>query len=107
MKLLREYETLLEDINDAHYDEEKNNILIALQGKIDDMNIWDLESDAKSILNKLGITDYTVKMGTLSGGQKKRVFLASSLITPCELLVLDEPTNHLDANSIEWLRRIY
>lgn len=103
MKLLREYETLLEDINTGNYDEEKNNRLIALQGKIDDMNIWDLESDAKSILNKLGITDYTVKMGVLSGGQKKRVFLASSLITPCELLVLDEPTNHLDANSIEWL----
>lgn len=103
MKLLMEYESLLNNINNGISSEENNNNLISLQSKIDSMNLWDLESDAKSILNKLGIKDYTAKMGTLSGGQKKRVFLASSLITPCELLVLDEPTNHLDASSIEWL----
>lgn len=100
MKLLMEYEELLEKVNN---DISLNDKLIALQSKIDTMNLWDLESDAKTILTKLEISDFNKKMSELSGGQKKRVFLASSLITPCELLVLDEPTNHLDSESIEWL----
>ena len=100
MKLLMEYEDLLEKVI---VDPSLNDRLIQLQSKIDTMNLWDLESDAKTILTKLGILDFNQKMSQLSGGQKKRVFLASSLITPCELLVLDEPTNHLDSESIEWL----
>ncbi len=59
--------------------------------------------EAKFILNKLGITDFSAKISSLSGGQKKRVAMASTLITPCEALILDEPTNHLDNAMITWL----
>ncbi|MDD2621082.1 MAG: ABC-F family ATP-binding cassette domain-containing protein [Syntrophomonadaceae bacterium] len=59
--------------------------------------------EAKTILTKLGITEFDKKMGTLSGGQKKRVAIAGALLHPCEVLVLDEPTNHLDNEMIEWL----
>lgn len=104
MKLLRDYEETLESLNSSNSNfDELNERLIKLQGEIDGLNLWELESEAKSILNKLGITKYEEKIKNLSGGQKKRVALASALITPCDLLVLDEPTNHLDSDSIEWL----
>ena len=61
------------------------------------------EYEAKTILNKLGLTNYEEKIGRLSGGQKKRVALASVLIAPCEALILDEPTNHLDNDMVAWL----
>lgn len=104
MKLLRDYEEALESLNSSPSNfDELNERLIKLQSEIDGLNLWELESEAKSILNKLGITKYEEKIKNLSGGQKKRVALASALITPCDLLVLDEPTNHLDSDSIEWL----
>ena len=61
------------------------------------------EYEAKTILNKLGLTDYDEKIGHLSGGQKKRVALASVLLAPCQALILDEPTNHLDSDMVAWL----
>ena len=102
MKILKEYEDLVEKMSLGGR-EELNERILKLQQEIDDLNLWALESEAKSILNKLGIKNYDEKIKNLSGGQKKRVALASALISPCELLILDEPTNHLDSESIEWL----
>ncbi|MBQ7797016.1 MAG: ABC-F family ATP-binding cassette domain-containing protein [Lachnospiraceae bacterium] len=66
-------------------------------------HVWDFESQAKSMLNKLGITDHNEVVDHLSGGQKKRVALASVLLSTADLLILDEPTNHLDSEMAEWL----
>ena len=61
------------------------------------------EYEAKSMLSKLGLPDFERKVGTLSGGQRKRVALAAALIHPADVLVLDEPTNHLDSAMVSWL----
>ena len=61
------------------------------------------EYEAKAMLNRLGITDFSQKVGTLSGGQRKRVALAAALIHPADVLILDEPTNHLDSEMVSWL----
>ena len=102
MKLLRDYQNILDSLN-TNFDDNLNNELIKLQEKIDALNLWDLESEAKSVLTKLGISNFNQKISELSGGQRKRISLASALITPCELLILDEPTNHLDNDTIDWL----
>lgn len=102
MKILRDYQSILDSLSE-NFNENLNNDLIKLQEKIDALNLWDLESEAKSVLTKLGIVNFNQKIAELSGGQRKRISLASALITPCELLILDEPTNHLDNDTIDWL----
>src|SRR5690625_7232913 len=64
---------------------------------------WEANSLAKTILTKMGITQFDEKVTSLSGGQKKRVAIAKALIQPADLLILDEPTNHLDNTTVEWL----
>lgn len=64
---------------------------------------WSTESEARNVLNKLGIMDHEEKIDHLSGGQKKRVALARTLVNPCDVLLMDEPTNHLDNEMVTWL----
>lgn len=95
MKVIREYEKAIE-ANDAE-------AIIRLTRDMDAAGAWSIEVEAKTILTRLGITDFNAKIGTLSGGQKKRIALAASLINPSDLLILDEPTNHLDNDAIDYL----
>ncbi len=87
---------------------EDMDLLTEIMGKMEELNAWSFESEMKQILGKLNLHDLEAKMNTLSGGQRKRVALAQSLIEAqlhegrC-LLILDEPTNHLDVSMIEWL----
>lgn len=71
--------------------------------ELDEHLKWSLESDAKSLLMNLDITDFEQKIGELSGGQRKRVALVAAVLKPCDVLILDEPTNHLDYEMVEWL----
>lgn len=99
MKTIRRYEEIIQTSNPD------NEEIIRLTHQMDAMNAWSIESEAKSVLTKLGILEFSAKVGTLSGGQRKRIALASALINPSDLLILDEPTNHLDNDTIDWLEQ--
>jgi ABC transport system ATP-binding/permease protein len=103
-QLVREYEEVSDRL--AHHPEDTQllNRLTELSQQMDSTGAWDLEARSKVILTQLGITDFTAKMGQLSGGYRKRVALAAALVAEPDALLMDEPTNHLDALSVEWLQ---
>jgi ATP-binding cassette subfamily F protein uup len=77
--------------------------LTRLVERMDASGAWSLEHEARTTLGRLGITDLGAQIGTLSGGQRKRVAMAAALIGPTDLLILDEPTNHIDIDTVAWL----
>jgi ABC transport system ATP-binding/permease protein len=104
LELVRQYETACEQLAEKGGDDEKLlNRLSDLAAQLEISGAWQIETELKAILNQLGITHLNARMGTLSGGQRKRVALAHSLFIKPDLLILDEPTNHLDAETVEWL----
>lgn len=98
MALIREYETLMSD-----YSEENQARLEKVMAEMDSLDAWSIESEVKTVLSKLGLSDLSQKVGDLSGGLRRRVQLAQVLLNDADLLLLDEPTNHLDIDTIAWL----
>ncbi|MEO0377351.1 MAG: ABC-F family ATP-binding cassette domain-containing protein, partial [Cyanobacteria bacterium P01_A01_bin.17] len=106
MQLVRTYEDLSHRMALTEGQELEHLMarLATVSEKMETAGAWDLETKAKIILSKLGITDFEARVGDLSGGYRKRIALATALISDPELLLMDEPTNHLDAESVEWLQ---
>ena len=98
MTLIREYETLMAD-----YSEDNQSRLEKVMAEMDSLDAWSIESEVKTVLSKLGLSDLSQKVGDLSGGLRRRVQLAQVLLNDADLLLLDEPTNYLDIDTIAWL----
>ncbi|WP_063697481.1 ABC-F family ATP-binding cassette domain-containing protein [Pediococcus inopinatus] len=104
-KTIRFYEEALEKYSKEPENSETQRQFDLAEQRMNQEDAWTAESDVKTILTQLHITDLNQKIGTLSGGQQKRVDLAQTLIQAPDLLMLDEPTNHLDFDSIAWLEK--
>lgn len=96
---VREYEDCL------HHPEVSAERMQHALEKMEELNAWDYDAKVQEITGRLGITDLDQKFGELSGGQRKRIFLAQMLLTEPDLIIMDEPTNHLDLEAIEWLEK--
>ena len=106
MALVRRYEALSHHMADAEGDALSSLMseMTEVNAQMEAASAWELETNAKIILTKLGIDDVDAKVGDLSGGYRKRIALATALLSFPDLLLMDEPTNHLDAASVEWLQ---
>lgn len=96
-KVVKEYEDCI------HHPDTSPERMQEVLEKMEELNAWDYEAKAHEIIEKLGVPDFDKKFGELSGGQKKRIFLAQLLLLEPDLIIMDEPTNHLDLMAIEWL----
>lgn len=106
LDVVRRYEEAVQQAAAEPENKTARQKLLALQQEMDSKFAWQMESEAKAVLDKLGITDLQQPMRELSGGQRKRVALAGVLVRPSDLLILDEPTNHMDNETVAWLEEV-
>lgn len=106
LDVVRRYEEAVQQAEAEPENKAARQKLLALQQEMDSKFAWQMESEAKAVLDKLGITDLQQPMKELSGGQRKRVALAGVLVRPSDLLILDEPTNHMDNETVAWLEEV-
>lgn len=106
LDVVRRYEEAVQQAAAEPENKAARQKLLALQQEMDSKFAWQMESEAKAVLDKLGVTDLQQPMRELSGGQRKRVALAGVLVHPSDLLILDEPTNHMDNETVAWLEEV-
>lgn len=106
LDVVRRYEEAVQQAAAEPENKAARQKLLSLQQEMDSKFAWQMESEAKAVLDKLGITDLQQPMKELSGGQRKRVALAGVLVRPSDLLILDEPTNHMDNETVSWLEEV-